>query len=134
MEDVEIIVFDDGVENKRTILENRLIDFTLGVDKLCLQMPNTRSGIYIADQLLRSAASPAFNYGEAQSAESRKDFIHKMKICLKELREANVALKFVKRANFEVDTSQIDALIRENNELVSIFIKSIQTAKRNLQK
>ena len=60
-------------------------------------MPDTKIANHIAGQMLRSGTSPALNYGEAQSAESRNDFIHKMKICLKELRETNVSLKIIKR-------------------------------------
>lgn len=83
--------------------------------------------------MVRSSLSPAFNYGEAQSAESRRDFIHKMKISLKELRETFVGLKIVKRGQFKVDFELLSFLLKENNELISIFVKSIDTAESNLR-
>ena len=85
------------------------------------------------NQLYRSSTSPAFNYGEAQSAETRRDFIHKMKISLKELRETMVGLKFIDRGNYKPDVAQLKALLIETNELISIFVVSIQTAERNLR-
>ena len=76
--------------------------------------------------MVRSSVSSAFNYGEAQSAESRNDFIHKLKICLKELRECFVGIKLIKRAKYDVELELLNSLYNENNELVSIFVKSIQ--------
>jgi four helix bundle protein len=78
-------------------LEERLIDFAIVVSDVVEGLPATRIGNYIAGQLIRSGCSPALNYGEAQSAESRNDFIHKMKIILKELRESLVSLKIIER-------------------------------------
>ena len=76
-------------------LEDRLIDFALLVDEIIEKLPNTKLGNHIAGQLTRSSTSPALNYGEAQSAESTKDFVHKLKIILKELRETRVCLKII---------------------------------------
>ncbi len=73
------------------------------------------------------------NYGEAQSAESRKDFIHKMQISLKELRETYVNLKIIEKAKLNNRTDIIRVLISENNELISIFVKSVETSKKRLQ-
>ncbi len=131
MNENDLILFEDKAEYRRVNLENRLIDFSLETDKLCEQLPNTKLGNYIADNMVRSSASSAFNYGEAQSAESRNDFIHKMKVCLKELRECFVGMKFIKRGKFKVDMKLTEKLFQENNELISIFVKSIQTARRN---
>lgn len=69
-------------------LEDRLIDFTVLIIEIVNEMPNTKAGNHLSGQLVRSGTSPALNYGEAQSAESRKDFIHKVKVVLKELRES----------------------------------------------
>ena len=79
-------------------LEERLIDFSVLVIKLTDNMSNTYSSQYFSKQLVRSGSSPALNYGEAQSGESRKDFIHKMKIALKELRESYNCLRIIKIA------------------------------------
>src|ERR1700753_1981224 len=78
-------------------LEDRLIDFAVLVDDIVEVLPNTRLGNYIAGQLVRSGCSPALNYGEAQAAESRNDFIHKMKLILKELRESLISIKLIER-------------------------------------
>jgi len=81
--------------------------------------------------LIRSGTSPALNYGEAQVAESRNDFIHKMKICLKELKESKIALLIIKRKPLIIDNPKLDFTISECNELIAIFLKSIETASIN---
>ena len=93
-------------------------------------MPKTRAGNHISGQLIRCGTSPAPNYGEAQSAESRADFIHKMRICLKELRETRVWLLMIVKAHLIKKESILKPLIDENNELIAIFVKSINTAKQ----
>jgi len=110
-------------------LEERLIDFSVRIIHLAEALPRTRVGNHIASQIIRSGTSPAPNYGEAQSAESRSDFIHKMQICLKELRETRVWLLMTTKANLIKSTSQLDPLIDENNQLISIFVTSIKTAR-----
>ena len=94
------------------------------------KLPNTRVGNHIAGQLLRCGTSAALNYGEAQGAESRADFIHKMKVCLKELRETRVWLLMIVRAKLIKPTSKLDSIIQETNELISIFVTGIRTAKK----
>jgi len=111
-------------------LEERLIAFAVLVCKQAEKLPGTRLGNHIAGQLIRSSTSPAPNYGEAQAAESRKDFIHKMKISLKELRETLVWLKFLKRMDM-LPTQEIDPSLKENDELIAIFAKSISTSLKN---
>lgn len=114
----------------RQILEERLIDFAVLIMGIVESLPNSKAGNHIANQLIRSGTSPAPNYGEAQSAESRKDFIHKMKIALKELRETLIWLKIISRKRM-CEINQIDAAIIECNELVAIFVKSTKTADAN---
>ena len=84
-------------EDKSYDLEERLIDFAVRVIRMAESLPKTKVANHIAGQLLRCGTSPAPNYGEAQSAESRADFIHKMKVCLKELRETRVWLLMIAR-------------------------------------
>jgi four helix bundle protein len=84
--------------------------------------------------LVRSGTAPALLYGEAQSAESRNDFIHKLKILLKELRETLVALKIIKRVPLTKTIEFVDKAMIECNELISIFVKSIKTARKNNEK
>ena len=95
-------------------------------------LPNTRTGNHITGQLLRCGTSPAANYGEAQSAESRKDFIHKLKIALKELRETQVWLKIIQRKRSVKNGEEPGNSIAECDELISIFVTSIRTAEKNL--
>ena len=83
--------------------------------------------------MVRSGTAPALNYGEAQAAESRPDFIHKMKIALKELRETKVNLKFILRRNYFPE-NRLLPLLKENDELIAIFVKSISTAQEKLSK
>jgi len=83
---------------------------------------------HLAKQLIRSSTSVALNYGEARSGESTKDFLHKMKISLKELRESYVNLKIQRGANLIKDNVELDRLLDENNQLISIFVSSIKTA------
>ncbi len=121
-------------ENKEFDLEERLIDFAVRIIKLAESLPKTKVGKHIEGQLLRCGTSPAPNYGEAQSAESRFDFIHKMKICLKELRETKVWLKIIIRAELIKPESKLSPLIEETDQLISIFYSSIKTARENITK
>ena len=108
-------------------LEDRLIDFAVMVIGVVEALPNSKVGNHIAGQLVRSGTSPAPNYGEARSAESRKDFIHKMKIALKELRETVIWLKIVLRKNL-IDEPIVVSAIAECSELIAIFVSSTRTA------
>jgi four helix bundle protein len=113
-------------------LEERLIDYAVRSIKVAEELPNTTAGKHLNGQLTRSGTSPALNYAEAQSAESGQDFVHKMKICLKELRETMVCLKIVKKLEY-FKSERLDPILKENNELISIFVKSIETAKINIE-
>ena len=115
-------------------LDDRLINFAVAVIEISESLPKTFAGGHIAGQLVRSGISPALNYGEAQSAESRNDFIHKLKILLKELRETLVALKIIRRVSLTKKIDLVEKGIIECNELISIFVKSIDTAKKNIDK
>lgn len=118
----------------RLDLEERLIDFAVLIIEISKLLPNTRIGNHLAGQLVRSGTSPALNYGEAQSAESRKDFIQKIKVVLKELRETLICLKIILRAKLIKSDEIIETGINESNELISIFVKSVETAQKNIQK
>ena len=111
-------------------LEERLIDFAVQVILFLDKIEPTIAGKNLVSQLSRSGTSPALNYGEAQSAESGKDFIHKLRIILKELRETHICLKIVERARIHHDQEQLNGLLKECNELISIFVKSIETSKK----
>jgi four helix bundle protein len=115
-------------------LEDRLIDFAVRIIALIESLPKTKVGKHVGRQLLRSGTSPAPNYGEAQGAESRPDFIHKMKICLKELRETRVWLKIIGKAKLIKPESKLKLIVEENDQLISIFVASIKTARENIMK
>jgi four helix bundle protein len=112
-------------------LQERLINFAVLILEVTEKLPETRGSSHLSGQLIRCGTAPALHYGEAQSAESRKDFIHKMKIALKEMRESLICLKIIERMKYLSDQSIVNSIL-ELNELISIFVKSIETAKRNL--
>jgi len=111
-------------------LENRLIDFAVLIVDFTDKIPKTRTGNHFAGQLIRSGTSPALNYGEVRGAESRKDFIHKNQIVLKELRETYNALRILDRTGRYQKLPILERVLKEANELVSIFVKTIQTTKK----
>ena len=111
-------------------LEDRLIEYACKMIDIVEALPPTRTGNYIAGQLIRSCNSPAFNYGEAQAAESRNDFIHKLGVVLKELKECRIALKIIRRKSL-VERALVDPSYKETEELIAIIGKSIDTAKKN---
>ena len=121
-------------ENGGFDIVERLIDFAVRIIRTEETLPKSKIGNHIAGQLIRSGTSPAPNYGEAQSAESRSDFIHKMKVSLKELRETRIWLLMIIKANLIKPASKLESLIDENNQLISIFVTSIKTAKQNKEK
>ena len=109
-------------------LEERLIQFAVDVILLCKKIDNSFASEHLAKQLIRSATSSALNYGEARSGESTNDFLHKMKICLKELRESIINMKIQKGAELIKDVDSLNKLLKENDELIYIFVTSIKTA------
>ena len=123
---------ESNVKNQHAFaLEDRLIEFGVRVITVVEALPDSRAGNHIAGQLIRSGTSPAPNYAEAQSAESRNDFIHKMKICLKELRETRVWLLMVQRKKMIDSAQRLIPLLEECEELIAIFVASIKTALHN---
>ena len=120
------------MENKNTKfdLEDRLVDFACMCLEVCELLPNSKAGQNLEYQLSKSGTAPALIYGEAQAAESRADFLHKMKMVLKEIRESRVNLKIIKRKPVVVH-EKIEIAFIESNELMAIFLKSIETAKSN---
>lgn len=114
-------------------LEDRLIQFAVDIILVCKTMDKSFAAEHLAKQLIRSATSSALNYGEARSGESSRDFLHKMKLCLKELRESGVNMKIQKGAQLILDVDKLNQLIVENNELISIFVASVKTASNKLR-
>ena len=111
-------------------LEDRFVDFAVRIITVVEALPDSKAGKHVAGQLVRSGTSPAPNYGEAQSAESPADFIHKLKLALKELRETNIWLKIVERKPL-CEPAKLKAIRQECDELIAILVTSVKTAQRN---
>ena len=111
-------------------LEDRFVNYTCRMIDVVEALPKTRTGNYVAGQLIRSCHSPAFNYGEAQAAESKNDFIHKIKVVLKELKECRIALKIIRKKEL-IKPVKLSDIFKETEELIAITAKSISTAKNN---
>jgi four helix bundle protein len=112
-------------------LEDRLLKYAVRIIRVAESMKRFTAGLHIADQLLRSGTSPYGNHGEAEGAESRDDFIHKLRVCFKELRESRRWLRLIQRAELIDKPELLGALIDEADELVRVFAQSIQTARRH---
>jgi four helix bundle protein len=127
-------MFNDKVnmgQDERFDLEERFISFGLMIMDIVDLLPKSAIGNHIGNQLIRSGTSPAYNYGEAQAAESRNDFIHKMRICNKELKETNIGLQFIIRKPLIKNCEILKKAEKECKELNLIISKSIITAKTN---
>ncbi len=115
-------------------LEERLLDYSVRIIKIVEQLPNTRVGNHVAGQLLKSGTSPYPNHREAQADESPKDFIHKLRISLKELRESQRWLKLIQRVPLINKPSLLKDILQETEELIKIFVTSIKTAEKRKKK
>ncbi len=122
------------LKQKQFDLQERLINFAVMVIRLARELSAGETGKLVKGQILRSGTSSAPNYGEAQSAESRADFIHKIKIALKELRETDVWLRIIVKAELVKPTSKVGPVLTECNELISILVQSVNTARANQRK
>ena len=132
--EIRVLEFNEGAqENREFDLEDRLLEFASAVIDLSESLPATRAGNHVAGQILRSGTSPYPNHGEAEAAESRDDFIHKLKICLKELRETRRWARLTKRKTWVKNETTLLFVLGESDELIRIFHSSVQTAKRNAQ-
>lgn len=115
-------------------IEKRLINLAIEINTICKKLDNSFISQHLTSQIIRSSTSSALNYGEAQTAESRKDFIHKSSIVLKELKETSINLKLLKsNAKDEVLNSILECE-NECDQLVAIFQKTLITARKNLSK
>ncbi|HEY2143662.1 MAG TPA: four helix bundle protein [Candidatus Udaeobacter sp.] len=111
-------------------LEDRLLEFSARIIRLVDSLPNTRAANHIAGQLLRCGTLPYGNHGEVEAAESRKDFVHKLRVCLKELKETRRWLRLTSKSSM-VSAPRMAAILKETEELIKIFFSSVRTAERN---
>jgi four helix bundle protein len=108
-----------------------LLAFAVRVSRIASGFPPSLIGRHAALQLIRAGTSPAANYAEAQGAESRGDFVHKLRVCLKELREASTWLRFAEQMGLSSDPT-VSAVLGECGELIAILVTSIRTAERRM--
>jgi len=116
--------------NPRFNLEDRLLEFSARIIRLVDALPNTRAANHLAGQILRSGTSPYGNHGEVEAAESRKDFVHKLKVCLKELKETRRWLRLVKQSKMLPEKNMV-LILAESEELIRIFFARVRTAEKN---
>ncbi len=116
----------------RQKIEERLINLSVEVHQLIKALDNGILSQNLSSQIIRSSTSAALNYGEAQGAESKKDFIHKSSIVLKELRETHISLKIINNSKISQDQSSLVYLLDECNQLIAIFHKTVTTAKSKI--
>lgn len=114
---------------KNKALEDRLLDYAVSVTQICFALSRSEFGKNLSQQLIRSSTSPALNYGEAQGAESKRDFVHKLRIAVKELRESYISLRIIEKAKLCKSDNELRKSIDECNQLISIFVASIRTAE-----
>ena len=119
---------DNDSQSLADQLEDRLIEFAVRIIKLSSRLPKTPAGKHVSGQILRCGTSPAPNYGEARGAESRADFVHKVRIVFKELNETSIWLRIIHRSEMLKAEVLVD-IIAENRELCKIFAKSLKTAR-----
>ncbi|GAA5123051.1 four helix bundle protein [Luteolibacter yonseiensis] len=112
-------------------LEERLLDYGAAIINMTRKLTSDYAERHVGNQLLRSGTAPASHHGEAQAAESPADFIHKMRLALKELRESERWLKLIQRTAMHPQTETIPKLLNETDQLIRIFYTSIATAERN---
>ncbi len=117
------------METRKYHLEERLLKYSAMIVHLVEKLPKTRAGNHIGGQLLRSGTSPLFNHREAQAAESADDFIHKLRVCLKELRETYRSLKLILELRLVRDVDSVKLVLAETEELIRIFVSSIKTVQ-----
>lgn len=115
--------------NRGYDLGERLLEYAARIIRMSENIRHTPGGTHVAQQVLRSGTSPLPNHGEAQAAESKRDFVHKLKICLKELRETLRWLQLIQRVPLISDPELLAPLIRETDELIRIFVASIRTTQ-----
>jgi four helix bundle protein len=112
-------------------MEERLISFAMMLYEVCENIDSGFIGTNLVNQLARSGTSAALNYAEAQSAESRKDFIHKTSLVLKELRESGYNLTIIQKANICNVPEKLQKALDESDELIRIFYRAVETARKN---
>ena len=119
-------------EGKKYNLEDRLVCFAALIIKFCQSLPDNNTGLYYSGQLMRSGGSAALNFGEAQGTFTDKDYVHKVSLSLKELKESRVILKIMKFVDYG-DEDRIGQLLSEAEELIRIMASIIKKKSHKIQ-
>ena len=119
---------------KKSELEKRLIKFSVSIIEMTKILDDNYAAQHLSRQIIRSGTSSALNYGEAQGSPTKKDFIHKISVVLRELRETQINLKIIADTGLMKDTVLLRNILDENSQLVAIFTKTFQTARQNKNK
>jgi four helix bundle protein len=112
----------------RITLQNRTKQFHIDVIRLCEDLPRNAAGFETAKQVIRSAGSVGANYRATVRAKSKADFIYKIEVVLEEADESMYWLEVIRDSKL-ITGAEIDRLIKEANELTSIFAATDKTAK-----
>lgn len=118
-----------SVESKP--LEPRLTNYAITIISFTNHLKSNYAANHLKKQLIRSSISSALNYSEAVFAQSKKDFVHKLSLTLKELHECKMNLKIIKGSHLILDPLKIHDVQSETNELIAICVTSLKTAKAN---
>ena len=120
---------NEGAAKRRFDLEERMLVHAARIVALYDSLPAGSGAKQIGNQFIRSGTSPYLHHGEVEAAESLADFVHKLKVCLKELRETWRALRLLQQIGALRDSTEIESLIEETHQLIRIFFQSIRTAR-----
>ncbi len=112
-------------------IEKRLVDLAIAINKICKLLDNSYLSYHLTAQIIRSSTSAALNYGEAQGAESKKDFIHKNSIVLKELKETKISLRLLEQSISSNEKLEMQKCKKECDELSAMFYRMVDTARKN---
>jgi four helix bundle protein len=116
---------------QKSELENRLVKFSVDIIGMTKELEGCFESHHLSRQIIRSGTAVALLYGEAQGAATKRDFIHKISLVLRELRETHINLKIISNTNLYPNKSSMDELLDENNQLISIFMKTYVTSLKN---
>jgi len=119
---------------KKSELEDRLIKFSVSIIGMTKGLEDSFESQHLSKQIIRSGTATALLYGEAQGAPTKKDFIHKISLVLRELRETHINLRILNQTHLFKNQDLMNVILDENNQLISIFMKTYQTALQNESK
>jgi four helix bundle protein len=116
---------------KKSELETRLINFSVSIIEITKELEKCFESQHLSKQIIRSGTAAALIYGEAQGTPTKKDFIHKISLVMRELRETHINLRIIDQSHLMLNKGLLNEIMDENNQLIAIFTKTLQTAIKN---